>query len=138
MKDFSRKVFLFVFATGLAVHSLYFGLLALIGSRSPSLAFNLLLGILGTVLVLAVMIGCYRYPLRWSLAATRAVMRKIAKRAIRASLHHAMTRVECSGILEIDNDIALKVQAGRSQGVAEDTQFNVHESTSNQWSGPHS
>jgi hypothetical protein len=43
-----------------------------------------------------------------------------------------MTRIECSGILEIDDDIALRVQAGRSQGVTEDTQFNVHESTSNQ------
>lgn len=40
--------------------------------------------------------------------------------------------MECTGILEIDDEVALKVCVGTSDGVTEETQLNVYESTSDQ------
>ena len=63
-------------------------------------------------------------------------MRRVAKKAIRSSVSYAMTKVECSGILDIDGGIGLKVQVGKNHGISEGSRFSVYEDTNNErWGG---
>ena len=133
MMLFSKKLFAYSFPVWLAI-SLYVASKCDAGLEPltlDNLAIPVIAALAATIL-LAGLTACFGYPKRWPLAATRAVMRKIAKRAIRASLSHALTRIECSGILEIDGGVALQVVAGTSNGVAEKMSFIVYEATSDQ------
>ncbi len=137
MQSFNRRAFWYTF--GIAVSMSFAVLLAVIVTQGMFTPLNVLLAIIlssGIAVVSAALIASYRYAIRWSLAAFRSVMRRIAKSAVRASLSHAMTRVGCSGILEIDGGIGLKVQVGKSHGINEGSRFSVYEGTNNErWGG---
>ena len=59
----------------------------------------------------------------------RAVMRNLAKKAIRDSTSHARTRIVSSGIFELDGSVAIRVEGGRAQGITNGTRFEVYEGT---------
>ena len=133
MESFSKRAFRYSF--GIAVSMSFAVALAVIAMQDRLTVLSVLLAILLSLVISAVLgalIACYRYPKRWLLSAIRSIMRSVAKRAIRLSLRHAMTRIECSGILEIDGGVALQVLAGTSNGVAKGTRFRAYEATDNQ------
>ena len=83
--------------------------------------------------VIAVLIAAYRVYPRGCVWIYRAVMRRLATRALRA-LNSALsqvsqTRFECSGISEIQGAVALRILAGRTQGIQSGDKFNLYEAT---------
>ncbi len=132
MEAFSGRVFGYAF--GIALGIAFAVALTLVVAWNALSALSVLVAVLaslGISVAIAALIAGYRLPLVWSTRAYRAVMRRLARRAIRSSIAYAMTRVECLGILEIEGDVAIRVQAGQSQGVKEGTYFNVYEATDN-------
>ena len=56
-------------------------------------------------------------------------------RAIRSSLAHAMTPIECLGIMERDGEVGLRIDAEGLPVTAEYTSFNVYDKISGQLRG---
>ena len=132
MNLFSQRVFGYAF--GIALSVAFAVALAIIVARDVLSVLSVLVAILASLAIsaaIAALIAGYRLPLRWGNGAYRAVMRRLAKKAIRASLSQAMTPIGCTGILETELGVAIKVQAGQLQGVANGARFNVYESTGN-------
>ena len=133
MNLFSQRVFGYAF--GIAVSMSFTIALAVIATQGRLTVLSVLLATLlslGISVVLAALIACYRYPKRWSLSAVRAIMGWVAKRAICASLSHAMTPVECLGIMEIRGYVHLRLGVGSADGIREGFPFRLFESTANQ------
>ena len=134
MNRFDWRIFAFVFGTALAIVSLLFGVVGIIGNRGLPMAVSILLVILAAAIVSAAVIACYEYPARWFRWTYRAVMRKLAKKAVRASLSQAMTPIECLGIMEREGYVQLRLSIGSSSGITEGFSFRLLESTdSQQW-----
>ena len=133
MNLFDRKVFRYIFAIVLALW--LFAASVVIARYDAfsveSLLLSLSLGLCSSV-VLAALVACYRYPKLWLVASLRSTMRRVAKKAIRLSLSSAMVPVECTGILDIDDEVALQIRVGTSNGITNGQQFNVYESTNNE------
>ena len=133
MRLFSTRAFLYTFAIAL---SLSFAIaLAIVATQGMIAASSVLISVLaslGISAAIAALIAGYRLPLRWATWAYRAFMRRLAKRAIRSSLSYSMMPIECTGILEIDNEVALQIRAGTSDGIRDGHQFNVYESMNNE------
>ena len=133
MNLFDRKVFRYIFAIVLALW--LFAASVVIARYDAfsveSLLLSVSLGLCSSV-VLAALLACYRYPKLWLVASLRSIMRRVAKKAIRLSLSSAMVPVECTGILDIDDEVALQIRVGTSNGITNGQQFNVYESTNNE------
>ena len=132
MDQFSTRAFAYAFAIA---SSIAFAIaLAIILTQDVLSILSVLVAVLASIAIsaaIAALVAGYGFPLRWTNGAYRTVMRRLAKKAIRSSLSHAMTPIDCTGILETDFGFALRVQAGGLQGITEGSRFNVHESTDN-------
>ena len=107
---------------------MYLALMALIPNRSPGIAANILIGILALVTILATLSACYRFPVRWCSWIYRAVMRRLAKRTIRASWSQAMNPVKCLGIMERNDGVALRIDYGELDNARIGLLFDVYDS----------
>ena len=76
-----------------------------------------------TGLVLAALIASYRYFTSIALALYRSIVRPLAKHAVRSSLKQAMTPMTCTGILDRNGTVHLKVALSDSGGIGEDDLF---------------
>ena len=133
MTLFNMKLFSYTF--GITLSITFAVALAIVVTQDALSVLSVTVAVLASLAIsatIAAPIAGYRLPVRCVNGIYRKVMRRQAKRAIRESLSNATTRVECSGILEIDVRVALRVRAGLTAGVSEGTQFNVYESTNNQ------
>ena len=135
MKLFSKNVFWTVF--GITLSAFLTVSLAVVATRGMLAASNVLMAVLAAVgisVALAALIAGYRLPVRWTTWAYRAVMRRLAKRAIRSSLTQAMTPIKCLGIMEREGYVQLRLDIGLSSGITEGFSFRLLESTDNrQW-----
>ena len=135
MRLFSTRAFLYTFAIALG---LSFAIaLAIAATQGTITAPSVLVAVLASVgisAVIAALIAGYRLPVRWTTWAYRAVMRRLAKRAIRSSLTQAMTPIKCLGIMEREGYVQLRLDIGLSSGITEGFSFRLLESTDNrQW-----
>ena len=80
-----------------------------------------------TGLVLAALIASYRYFTSIALALYRSIVRPLAKHAVRSSLKQAMTPMTCTGILDRNGTVHLKVSLSDSGGIGEDDLLYVQE-----------
>ena len=87
---------------------------------------------LAIAVIFAGLTASYRYPVRVSIWAYRAVMRAFAKRAIRSSLSHAMTHIPCLGILNREGTVALRIRTESSHEFGVGSRFNVYDSVNDQ------
>ena len=132
MNLFSQRVFGYAFGIALGI-AFAVALAAVIYWDAFSIlnVFIALVASLAISAVLATLVASYKLPRLYVERVYRAVMRRLAKKAIRSSLSYAMMPIECTGILETDFGFAVRIQAGGLQGVTEGSRFNVHESTDN-------
>ena len=80
-----------------------------------------------TGLVLAALIASYRYFTSIALALYRSIVRPLAKHAVRSSLKQAMTPMTCTGILDRNGTVHLKVSLSDSEAIGEDDLLYVYE-----------
>lgn len=118
MRRFNKKAFAYALPIALTIS---IGIAAIvITAQSAYSVANIFGGILLALIVSAAasaLIASYGLYLIAFVWAYRAVMRVLVIRALRSALSYAMTPVECSGILEIQETLALRVLAGESQGI---------------------
>ena len=131
--SFNRKLFAFSFTVWLAI-SLY--VVSRVDAQSAMfLTVNFVLVVVIVLLasaVLAALMACYRYPIRWLLRLYRSTMRSLAKRAIHASLSYAMIPVRCLGITTREGIVALRINYGAIAGARRSMLFNVHDSVNDE------
>lgn len=130
---FNRKVFGYTFGVTLSIA--FAVALAIVVTRDALSVLSVVLAVLASLVIstaIAALIAGYRLPVRWANGIYRKVMRKLAKRAIRASLSHAMTPVRCLGIMEREGYVYLRLGIGTSDGIREGFPFQLFESTDNQ------
>ena len=133
MNLFSKRAFGYTF--GIALSIAFAIALAIIVNRDVLSVLSVLVAVLaslGISAVIAALIAGYRLPVRWATWAYRAVMRKLAKRAIRSSLSHAMIPVKCLGIMPKEGTVALRIDYGETNGAKLDMWFNVHDCVNNE------
>ena len=133
MNLFSQRVFGYAF--GIALSVAFAIALAIIVAQGVLSVLSVLVAILASLAIsaaIAALIAGYRLPLRWGNGAYRAVMRRLAKKAIRASVSQAMTPVECLGIMEREGYVYLRLAIGSADGIAQGFPFQLLESTDNQ------
>lgn len=83
-----------------------------------------------TSVVIAALISAYRLYMRVWVWIYRAAMRWLVTRALNSALSQAKkTRIECSGIFDMQGTVALKILAGSSQGIQPDDKLNLYEAT---------
>ena len=80
-----------------------------------------------TGLVLAALIASYRYFTSIALALYRSIVRPLAKHAVRSSLKQAMTPMTCTGILDRNGTVHLKVALSDSGVIGENDLLYVQE-----------
>lgn len=136
MQRFNKKAFAYALPIALTIS---IGIAAIvITAKSAYSVRDISVGILLALLASAIasaLIASYGLYLRAFVWAYRAVMRALVIRALRSALSYAMTPVECSGILEIQGTVALRVLAGESQDIREGSKFNLYESTGDTYWG---
>ena len=131
--QFNRGVFAVTFTCTLAIlFPILWTAVELQGLFTIQIVVSAIVAALAVSLALAWCSAIYEIPIWATKFLYRRMLSYLAKKAIRSSLSHAATTIECSGILEIDNEVALRVQAGTTDGIAEGSRFNVYESTNNQ------
>ena len=130
---FSKTAFTIAFTTTVAIS---FTILWSAVELQDTYSFRIVASAIMASLVFSIAVGyfsaLYMLPIRLLVRMYRSMLTTVAKKAIRANLSHAMMPIECTGILIIDNEVALQVQAGSSDGIEEGNQFNVYESTNNE------
>lgn len=136
MQRFNKKAFAYALPIALTI-SISIAAVAITAQsaysvRDISVGILLALIISAAASALIASYGLYLIAFVW---AYRAVMRVLVIRALRSALSYAMTPVECSGILEIQETLALRVLAGESQGIQEGSKFNLYESTGDTYWG---
>ena len=135
MESFSGRIFAYTFSIALSIA--FAVALAVVVTLDALSILNLLVAILASLAIsvaIAVLVAGYGLPLQWVNGAYRAVMRILAKKAIRSSLSQAMTPVECLGIMEREGYVQLRLGIGSSSGISEGFSFQLLESTDNrQW-----
>lgn len=136
MQHFNKKAFAYALPIALTIS---IGIAAIvITAKSAYSVRDISVGILLALLassIASALIASYGLFLRSFVWAYRAVMRALVIRALRSALSYAMTPVECSGILEIQGTVALRVLAGESQDIREGSKFNLYEATDNTYWG---
>ena len=133
MDLFNTRAFAYTF--GIALSIAFPIALAIIVTRDVLSVMCALTAILASLAIsasIAALIAVYRLPLRWVIGTYRAVMRRLAKRAIRSSVSQAMTPVECLGIMETRGYVHLRLGIGSADGIREGFPFQLFESTANQ------
>lgn len=85
-----------------------------------------LIGLITSV-VLAALMASYRYWTGLAVSLYRSAVRAIAKHAVRSSLKQAMTPMTCTGILDRNGTVHLKVELSDSDVIGKDDQLYVHE-----------
>ena len=132
MREFRWKVFGSVWFGTIAISSLAVGVLTAFWNVGLSAGVSLLIMLLLFSILVAYFSAATGSLLGCAIWAYRASLRSLARRAIASSLSYARTPIGCSGILEIENEVALKVEAGSLDGIKTGVQFNVYESTGDQ------
>ena len=128
MKRFNVKVFLYSLPIAIGI-ALSVALVAIIDVRAASsrtVAATVVLSLLSSG-AFSVVVASYGYvfsAMRWSY---RGVIRTIAKRAIRASLSDALTPIACLGIIDRNGTVALRIAAGRTDGMVPELPLNVYD-----------
>ena len=133
MKRFNTRVFLFTFPIAVSIAAAV-TLTVIIDVRTASgigISISIILAILSAV-VFAGLVASYQLPVRASIWVYRAVMRGLAKRAVRSSLSHAMTQIPCLGILNRNGTVALRISIEGSNIVGVGTRFNVYDSVNDE------
>lgn len=78
-------------------------------------------------LVLSALIASYRFFTGLAVGMYRWAVRPIAKHAVRSSLKQAMTPMTCTGILDRNGTVHLKVVIGDSDVIGQGDEMYVHE-----------
>ncbi len=133
MERFSKRVFGYTF--GIALSVAFAIALAIIVNRDVFDVSSVLLAVLASLAIsaaAAALIAAYGLPMCWVNGGYRGVMRRLAKRAIRASLCQAMTPLRCLGIMEREGYVCLRLGIGSSNGIRVGFPFQLFESTDNQ------
>ena len=121
---FNRRVFLYLLPILLAIT-----LGAAIAAELHlvvAVGVSLILG-----LVLSTLIASYRYFTDLVTGIYRSIARPLAKHAVRSSLKQAMTPMTCTGILDRDGTVHLKVATGDSDVIGKDDHLYVFEQVGN-------
>ena len=116
MVAFNGKLFWYIF--GIAASIFFAIVLTIIVRQGIFTVANVLLAILSSLsasALMAAVIAVYRIPLAGFGWAYRLIMRSLARRAFRSSLSHAMTPIECLGILERRGGVALRIGIGSAE-----------------------
>lgn len=128
MKRFNVKVFRYSLPIAIGI-ALSVALVVIIDVRVASswtVAATVVLSLLSSG-AFSVAVASYGYPIdamRWSY---RSVMRTTAKRAVRASLSEALTPIACLGIIDRNGTVALRIAAGRTDGMVPELPLNVYD-----------
>ena len=77
--------------------------------------------------VLAALMAIYPNFTSFALALYRSIVRPLAKHAVRSSLKQAMTPMDCTGILDRNGTVHLKVALSDSGAIGEDDLLYVQE-----------
>lgn len=124
---FNRKAFLYLLPFLL---TLYLGVAIPLTLREQA-AVNTVLQVaaigLVTSVALSMLIASYRFFVALVVGTYRSVVRPLAKHAIRSSLEQAMTPMTCTGILDRNGTVHLKVALTDSNVIGEGDQLYVHE-----------
>ena len=129
VKSFHVTTFALAFTTVLAI-----ALLLTLGRtiNRPQFDFReAALDVIGSVLIailLGYVAGSFRIGLRMLRTIYRSIMRKLAKKALRASHSVAMTQLVCLGILERNGGVALSVRIDATEEDGIDLILNVYDS----------
>lgn len=131
MEYFNKRLFAYAYPIAASV-SIAIALAIIVGRGDFAIIdvfVDVILALLASA-VIAGLIAAYGLFLRGWVWTYRAVMRKLAARALTSALSQAKkTRVECSGIIEMQGTLALRILAGRSQGIQSGDKLNLHEAT---------
>ena len=137
MEYFNKRLFAGAFTSVTSV-SITIALAIIVGRGDFAIA-DIFIGVILALLVSAViaaLIAAYRLYMRGWVWIYRAATRRLAARAMNSALSHAnRTRIECSGIIEMQGTVALRILAGISQGIQSGDKFNLYEATGNAYWG---
>ena len=137
MEYFNRRLFAYAYPIAASV-SIAIALAIIVGRGDFAIA-DVFIGVILALLasaVIAGLIAAYGLFLRGWVWVYRAAMRKLAARALNSALSQAeRTRFECSGIIEMQGTVALRILAGTSQGIQPSDKFNLYEATGNVYWG---
>ena len=131
MARFNKRLFAYVYPIAASV-SIAIALAIIVGRGDFAIAdvfIGVILALLASAVITALMAayGLYIRGLGWIY---RASMRRVAARTLNSVLSQAKrTRFECSGIMEIQGTVALKIMAGELQGIQPGDKFNLYEAT---------
>lgn len=124
---FNGKVFLYLLSILLAITLGVPIPLALRDQAGANTVLQLALFGLITSIVLAALIASYRYWTDLGMSLYRSIVRPLAKHAIRSRLKQAMTPMTCTGILERDGTVHLRVELSDAGFIGKDDQLYVFE-----------
>ena len=131
MARFNKRLFAYVYPIAASV-SIAIALAIIVGRGDFAIA-DVFIGVILALLASAVMtalIAAYRLYMRGGVWIYRATMRKLAARVHNSAMSQAKrTRFECSGIMEMQGTVALKILAGELQGIQSGDKFNLYEAT---------
>ena len=131
MERFNKRVFAYAYPIAASV-SIAIALAIIVGRGDFATAdvfIGVILALLASV-VIAALIAAYGLYIRGVVWVYRAAMRRLAARAHISALSQAKrTRFECSGIMEMQETVALKIMAGELQGIQRGDKFSLYEAT---------
>ena len=137
MARFNKRLFAYVYPIAASV-SIAVALAIIVGRGDFAIA-DVFIGVILALLasaVISALIAAYGLFLGGCAWIYRAAMRRVAARALNSALSQAeRTRFECSGIIEMQGTVALRVSAGRSQGIQLGDKFNLYEATGGAYLG---
>jgi hypothetical protein len=128
VKWFSSKVFLYSFATTVSVAvAVTLAVLAIADALSvPNVLVATAAALTGSA-ALAALLGSYRYPLAAAVRSYRTVMGWLALTAVESSLRHAMTGVDCTGILGRGGTVLLRLAVGTTDRTRVGDEYDVYD-----------
>lgn len=131
MARFNKRLFAYVYPIAASV-SIAIALAIIVGRgdfATADVIIGVILALLASAVISALIAACGLFLHGW-VWIYRAAMIKLAARAQNSALSQAKrTRFECSGIMEMRGTVAIRVLAGRSQGIQPDDEFNLYEAT---------
>ena len=131
MARFNKRLFGYVYPIAASV-SIAIALAIIVGRGDFAIA-DVFIGVILALLasaVIAALIAAYGLFIWGVVWIYRAAVIKLAARAHNSALSQAKrTRFECSGIMEMQGTVALKIMAGELQGIQSGDKFNLYEAT---------
>lgn len=131
MAHFNKRLFAYAYPISASV-SIAIVIAIIVGLGDFAIA-DVFIGVILALLasaVIAALIAAYGLFLRGWVWTYRAAMGKLAARALNSALSQAeRTRFECSGVIEVQGTLALRILAGRSHGIQSGDKFNLYEAT---------